>query len=1058
MLNRVKKLTVALVFCLSMVLGILPALEPPAAEAASVNILNQSHFDSVGNDGYGTLALDGNPSTYWESTAWVDHLQISLDQEYLIDKFRVVHYGADGDPLNTADFTLFIWRADLGGDWYEIETVTGNTANVTEIAITIPDGPNGRVGQYFQLKITKANSSSSDPGTIRIVSFELYSEQAPSTTPVTGVTLNKATTSIAEGSTETLVATVTPSNATDKSVTWSSDNHAAATVDSSGVVTAVAEGVGTATIKATTDDGGFTASCVVSVTPPSASVNILDQSHFHSTKDTNNAGVPDNSEAKLALDGNPNTYWERAVTISDPMDHLQIDLGQEYLIERCRVVHYGEISGNPLHNTADFTLFVWRADLGGDWYEIATFTGNTNNVTDITISLPNNNDAQHFLLRITKANSLATPDAIRIVSFELYGPAGPPEPVTGVSLNKVTTSIPEGSSETLVATVAPSNATNKKVEWTSSNTSAATVNSNGVVTAVAEGAGTATITATTADGGYFATCVVTVTAPTPTPPPPPVLGMRGRVQVVNNTIVTDQGTLLRAGPVTVCSMYFGGDWMDWQKDPNTARRFRDSGYNTVRVNVMDMIPGYGDSNSTIAKVLPFLKELVDVYTAAGMYVVINYHDTGGGSRINGGGTGGWSAPTFWTQVAPVYKDYTNVLFELVNEPWWWPDQYTPTGLQQLANVYKTARDLAPDTHMIHLSYACVGDQPETVTTADLLVQEINLLSINGVTGANNFDLTKNSMGFHTYNTGNSGQIQALKAKYPVVCTEWDSPHRDMGGNWYNITSVNGTTFVGQALEALGISWFDWSFSGQDSNQFIRHFDGFFPDARAKDYIWLRDDFGAPVNIAPSAHKITESHYDFNTIYPEHYENVASLPYHNGGNNYTPNHKIDFSGYMAADTYVGPLVPYIGGADWYGVYDVSPNGYGDDPAFDRKWRSTTTGDRWLQFDLGEEYELSQWVVFHEGAHAGRDRQLNTSDFRLEVSPDGLGNWTAVDTVIGNTMDITNRTIATTARHVRLYITKPTQTANEQVNIWEIELHGQRPTPPSSSITKIIITRE
>ena len=85
--------------------------------------------------------------------------------------------------------------------------------------------------------------------------------------------------------------------------------------------------------------------------------------------------------------------------------------------------------------------------------------------------------------------------------------------VTGVTLDKSTLSLVEGSSETLSATVTPENAANRAVTWTSSNTAVAAF-SNGVVTA--KSAGTATITATTADGGYTASCTVTVTAKAPT--------------------------------------------------------------------------------------------------------------------------------------------------------------------------------------------------------------------------------------------------------------------------------------------------------------------------------------------------------------------------------------------------------------------------------------------------------------------------------------------------------------------------------------------------------------
>lgn len=81
-------------------------------------------------------------------------------------------------------------------------------------------------------------------------------------------------------------------------------------------------------------------------------------------------------------------------------------------------------------------------------------------------------------------------------------------PVRGISLNKTSLTLPEGNSETLTATINPSNATNQNVTWNSSDTSVATVDASGKVTAVK--AGTATITVTTKDGGKTATCSVTV--------------------------------------------------------------------------------------------------------------------------------------------------------------------------------------------------------------------------------------------------------------------------------------------------------------------------------------------------------------------------------------------------------------------------------------------------------------------------------------------------------------------------------------------------------------------
>jgi hypothetical protein len=82
-------------------------------------------------------------------------------------------------------------------------------------------------------------------------------------TPVTGVSLDKSSAAIGVGATEQLTATVTPGSATDKSVTWSSSDTAVATVSSTGLVKGVA--TGSATITATTVDGGFTAACDVVV-------------------------------------------------------------------------------------------------------------------------------------------------------------------------------------------------------------------------------------------------------------------------------------------------------------------------------------------------------------------------------------------------------------------------------------------------------------------------------------------------------------------------------------------------------------------------------------------------------------------------------------------------------------------------------------------------------------------------------------------------------------------------------------------------------------------------
>ena len=81
-------------------------------------------------------------------------------------------------------------------------------------------------------------------------------------------------------------------------------------------------------------------------------------------------------------------------------------------------------------------------------------------------------------------------------------------PVSGIELNKSSISLNRGESGPLTATIFPSEATNRNVNWSSFNTSVAMVDANGLVTAVSTG--TAIITATTVDGGFTAECTVTV--------------------------------------------------------------------------------------------------------------------------------------------------------------------------------------------------------------------------------------------------------------------------------------------------------------------------------------------------------------------------------------------------------------------------------------------------------------------------------------------------------------------------------------------------------------------
>ena len=146
-------------------------------------------------------------------------------------------------------------------------TATVQPGNADNQAVTWSSSDNNVVSVDATGKIT-ANAKGSatitvtttDGGKTATCTVTVTEPAAP--VAVTGVTLNKNNTTIYTGRTETLTATIQPADATNKAVTWTSDNTGVATVNN-GVVTGVS--VGSATITAKTADGGFTATCTVTV-------------------------------------------------------------------------------------------------------------------------------------------------------------------------------------------------------------------------------------------------------------------------------------------------------------------------------------------------------------------------------------------------------------------------------------------------------------------------------------------------------------------------------------------------------------------------------------------------------------------------------------------------------------------------------------------------------------------------------------------------------------------------------------------------------------------------
>ena len=167
----------------------------------------------------------------------------------------------------------------------------------------------------------------------------------------------------------------------------------------------------------------------------------------------------------------------------------------------------------------------------------ASGTRNGNTFTFRVKTSDHNNESGTYYTHIYAYDNSYRGNCAGAVTLTATVPA-PTVAVTGVSLNKTSLSFTgTGSSQTLTATVSPSNATNKTLTWSSSNTSVATV-SNGVVKAV--GFGTATITAKS-NNGKTASCKVTVNPIQPTgikatPETSTLYGLNGTVKLSANVM------------------------------------------------------------------------------------------------------------------------------------------------------------------------------------------------------------------------------------------------------------------------------------------------------------------------------------------------------------------------------------------------------------------------------------------------------------------------------------------------------------------------------------------
>ena len=376
-------------------------------------------------------------------------------------------------------------------------TVVPTNADIQDLAWSSSDATVASVNQNGNVTALKKGTTRI---TVRTVdgNREAYCDVTVRV-PVSSVTLNKSTLSFASiGAYEKLIPTVNPSDASDKSVTWSTSASSVATVASDGTVTA--RGSGTAEITVRTTDGGKTAKCTVSVAVPVSSVSVSPSSLSltkGSTSTLVHTVLPANATNKAVTWSSENTAVASVnqsglvTAVGGGSTSIKVETADGGKVATCDVTVTVPVTGVSL-NKSSLTLRI-------GYGETLTKTIQPSDATNpaVTWSSSNNSIATVSTTGLVRGISVGTAVVTVRTADGSYTAnctvTVTPINVTGVSLNQTTLSMSKGDTFTLVGTVSPTNATNQNVSWSSDNTAVATVDENGLVTAVAPGEATIVI-------------------------------------------------------------------------------------------------------------------------------------------------------------------------------------------------------------------------------------------------------------------------------------------------------------------------------------------------------------------------------------------------------------------------------------------------------------------------------------------------------------------------------------------------------------------------------------
>ena len=349
---------------------------------------------------------------------------------------------------------------------------------------------------------------------------------------VTKINLDKNYVSLEYNKSIKLTAFISPQNATNKKVEWVSSNPSLVTVDNNGNVKAVSNKDATATITVKTSDGKHSASAKVNV------IKVENEIKATGIKlDKNSITLKYGTNTKLVATITPNNVTNKKVTWSSSNTNLVTvdNNGNISAIgnSSSTVTITAKTSDGKYSASAKVSVIKVENEIkaagikldknsitlkyGTNTKLVATITPNNVTNKNVTwsssnanlVTVDNNGNVKAVgnkdgtaTITVKTSNGKTAKCTVKVTAIK----------VTGVKLDKTSVTLEYGKTTRLTATVSPSNAGNKKVTWTSSNTSLVKVDNNGNIKAVGNKNGSATITVKTNDGAYTAKCTVKVTA------------------------------------------------------------------------------------------------------------------------------------------------------------------------------------------------------------------------------------------------------------------------------------------------------------------------------------------------------------------------------------------------------------------------------------------------------------------------------------------------------------------------------------------------------------------